>query len=129
MRIQMKLSRITILAIQEYKMLRFNDLQAKVTNGYLVGMAWKAIESNLSEIDWTIVNSATVPNVTDVNGNKKQVTGEQTTLNIETTVLDGIEKLQRDFIDVFGTKKIYKPFVIKCVLLAAILKENGELQI
>lgn len=127
MRIQMKLSRVTIIAMEEYKRLKFKGVNTRIMQGYLVGMAYKSIHSRLSEIDWPSINNAIVPNVTDAKGNEKEVLGQQTALNLEAEVLEGIEALQAEFMTVFGTKKMYKPFVIKCILLAAILQEYHSL--
>lgn len=126
MRIQMRLSRPTVVAIQEYKQIKFADPKAKITNGYLVGMAYKAIQNDLDRIDWKAINSMDIPNVT-INYDDNSISDLQTALNLEKTVLDGIEILQNKFIDVFSTKRMFKPFVIKLILFAAILKETGKL--
>lgn len=126
MRIQMRLSRPTVVAIQEYKQIKFADPKAKITNGYLVGMAFKAIQNDLDRIDWKAINSMDISNVT-INYDDNSISDLQTALNLEATVLDGIEKLQIKFRDVFYTKRIFKPFVIKLILFAAILKETGKL--
>lgn len=125
MRIQMRLSRPTVVAIQEYKQIKFADPKAKVTNGYLLGMAYKAIQNDLDRIDWQAINSMDIPNVT--NNYDYSISDLQTALNLEAAVLDGIEKLQKNFMNCFTTKRMYKPFVIKLILFAAILKENGKL--
>lgn len=125
MRIQMRLSRPTVAALLEYKQIKFDDPKAKITNGYLVGMAYKAIHGELGRIDWKAVNSADIPHVTvDYDD---AVTDLQTALNLEIAVLQGIESLQKTFMDVFSTKKMFKPFVIKLILFAAILKETEGL--
>ena len=125
MRVQMRLSRPAVVAMQKYKIIKFNDPNAKVTSGYLVGMAWKSIKSKAVQIDWPKVNSAYIPNVTD--NNDMSIDGLQTALNLEMSVLQDIEYLQKKFIDIFETKKIFKPFVIKLILFAAILGEQGTL--
>ena len=122
----MRLSRPTVVAIQEYKQIKFADPKAKITNGYLVGMAFKAIQNDLDRIDWKAINSMDISNVT-INYDDNSISDLQTALNLEATVLDGIEKLQIKFRDVFYTKRIFKPFVIKLILFAAILKETGKL--
>lgn len=125
MRIQMRLSRPAVVAIQEYKQIKFADPKAKITNGYLVGMAYKAIENDLDRIDWQAINSMDIPNVTK--NYDDNISDLQTALNLEASVLDGIEKLQNKFMTVFSTKKMFKPFVIKLILFAAILKETNNL--
>lgn len=121
----MRLSRPTVVAIQEYKQIKFADPKAKITNGYLVGMAFRAIQSDLDRIDWKAINS-NIPNVT-INYDDNSISDLQTALNLEKTVLDGIENLQNKFMDVFDTKRMFRPFVIKLILFAAILKEKGKL--
>lgn len=121
----MRLSRPTVVAIQEYKQIKFADPNAKITNGYLVGMAYKAIQSDLDRIDWQAINSMDIPNVTK--NYDESISDLQTALNLEATVLEGIEKLQNKFMSVFSTKKMFKPFVIKLILFAAILKETDNL--
>lgn len=121
----MRLSRPTVVAIQEYKQIKFADPKAKVTNGYLVGMAYKAIQNDLDRIDWQAINSMDIPNVTK--NYDDSISDLQTALNLEAAVLDGIEKLQNKFMSVFSTKKMFKPFVIKLILFAAILKETDNL--
>lgn len=131
MRIQMRLSRPTVVAIQVYKQIKFADPKAKITNGYLVGMAYKAIQNDLDRIDWQAINSKDIskdiPNVT-INYDDNSISDLQTALNLEETVLDGIENLQNKFMNnVFHTKRMFRPFVIKLILFAAILKETDNL--
>lgn len=121
----MRLSRPAVVAMQEYKKIKFADPDAKVTNGYLIGMAFKSIKHELTQIDWIKTNSITIPNVTE--NNDESLDSLQTALNIEASILQDIEELQRDFMIVFGTKKMFKPFVIKLILFAAILKEQNIL--
>lgn len=125
MRVQMRLSRPAVAAMMEYKRIKFADPHARVTNGYLVGMAYKTVQENLNRIDWMAVNMTEPPGVT---GNyDESITDTQTALNLEITVLEGIEKLQKEFMNIFGTKRMFKPFVIKLLLFAAILKETNRL--
>ena len=127
MRIQMRLSRPTVVAIQEYKQIKFADPKAKITNGYLVGMAYKAIQNDLDRIDWKAINSMGISNVT-INYDDNSISDLQTALNLEEAVLNGIENLQNKFMNnVFQTKRMFKPFVIKLILFAAILKEKDKL--
>lgn len=123
----MRLSRPTVVAIQEYKQIKFADPKAKITNGYLVGMAYKAIQNDLDRIDWKAINSMGISNVT-INYDDNSISDLQTALNLEEAVLNGIENLQNKFMNnVFQTKRMFRPFVIKLILFAAILKEKGNL--
>ncbi len=122
MRIQMRLSRDTVLAMQQYKIIMFNDPYARVTLGYLVGMAYKEIENKINTIDWKTLNTSNIIGVTG--NNDENITGLQTALNLEQSVIYGIERLRKCFIDVFNTKRIYKPFVIKLILFAAISEKT-----
>ena len=88
-------------------------------------MAYKAIQNDLDRIDWQAINSMDIPNVTK--NYDDSISDLQTALNLEAAVLDGIEKLQNKFMSVFSTKKMFKPFVIKLILFAAILKETDNL--
>ncbi|GIO28063.1 hypothetical protein [Ornithinibacillus bavariensis] len=125
MRIKIKLSRSTVLAFQEYKRLTYGDPNITVTNGYVLGSAFKSIQPDLPSIKWEKVNASPIPNVTD--NNDKSIVGVDTTLNIDKSVLDGIDELQRKFLAVFGTKRVYRAFVVKLVIYAAILKQNNML--
>lgn len=125
MRIQMKLGRATVVAIRRYKQLKFLDENARVSTGYLVGTAYRQIQGDLPNIDWVKLNSAFIPGVTD---NADESIGSlQTALTMDAGVLEHIEELQKDLMAEFETKRMFKPFVIKLVLFAAILKENGNL--
>lgn len=125
MRIKMKLSRLTVLAFQEYKRLTYGDPNITVTNGYVLGSAFKYIQPDLISINWEEINASHIPNVTD--NVDKSIVGVDTTLNVDKSVSDGIDDLQRKFLTVFGTKRVYRAFVVKLVIYAAILKQNNKL--
>jgi hypothetical protein len=50
-------------------------------------------------------------------------------MNLEESVLDGIDKVRAKLIDddIFGASRIYLPFVIKILLLGAIMEHGGIL--
>lgn len=120
----MKLGRPAVVAISRYKELKFQDPNARVSTGYLVGAAYKEIQEDIPNIDWVKLNSAFIPGVT---GNDESIGPLQTALTMDAGVLERIEELQRDLMAEFGTKRMFKPFVIKLILFAAILKENNTL--
>ena len=121
----MKLSRTTVLAFNEFKRLKYDDPNIRITNGYLLGVAYKSLIPVLSSIEWEQIVNEPIQNVT-VNEDQT-VEGVKTTLNLEQTVLDGIESLQKEFLTVFKAKRIHKAFVVKMVMLAAIKKINDDL--
>lgn len=124
MRVKIKLSRHTVIAFQEYKKLIYGDPDIKVTSGYVLGAAFKSLESSLSSIKWDEIDKSPIPNVSD--NNDKSIVGVDTTLNIESSILKGIEKLQKDFLNIFKTKRIHKSYVVKLIMYAAILQHNSN---
>ncbi|MED3629507.1 hypothetical protein P5643_01225 [Bacillus subtilis] len=125
MRLQMKLSRPAVLSFNEFKRIVYGDPNIKVTNGYVLGAAYNTLIPKLSTIDWKQVDKKHIENVT--NSNDKSISGVHTTLNIESSILNGIEKIQKDFLEIFNTKRIHKSFVVKLVMFAAILERNNDL--
>ncbi|MDA2407151.1 hypothetical protein CN681_12895 [Bacillus toyonensis] len=124
MRVKIKLSRHTVIAFQEFKKLLYGDPDMKVTNGYVLGAAFKSLESSLSSINWEEIDKSPIPNVTD--NNDKSIVGVDTTLNIESSILKGIEKLQKDFLNIFKAKRIHKSYVVKLIMYAAILQHYSN---
>lgn len=123
-RVPMKLNRITVLALNEYKRIKYLDMDMGVTNGDVLSSAYNSIASNMIEIDWKIVNKTFIPNVSD--NKDMEITNVNTTFTVEETVVKGIEKMQDYFKEHFETSRVYKTFVVKLILFAAILKFNEE---
>ena len=126
MRITAYFGRQTVLARQEYKRIKFGDKNIRVLEGFVIGLAYKEILPRLKDIDWREIANTDIPNVTS--NDDEKIVGVQTTLNLEQTVLTGIESLRKTFVSIFGTKKIYRPYVMKLILFAAILEANGTLK-
>lgn len=124
MRVKIKLSRHTVIAFQEFKKLTYGDPNIKVTNGYVLGVAVKSLKPYFPLINWKDVSDGSIPNVTDNNDNS--IVGVDTTLNIETEILKEIEKLQKEFLNIFKTKRIHKSYVVKLIMYAAILQHSDN---
>lgn len=123
MRVQMKLSRTTVLAFNEFKRLVYGDPHITITNGYVLGVAYNSIKTKLSTFNWKDINEANIPNVT-VNGDKN-VEGVKTTLNIEQSIMKGVEELQKKLKEELGGKRIHRAFVVKLIMFAAIINHDG----
>lgn len=123
MRVRMHIGRDTILAMREVKRLAYSDPELVVQNGYLVGLALKHIDGR--PVNWKAVANSVVPNVSD--DTKTKVEGVQTTLNLETSVNAGIDRIHQEFREIYGKKRIQKGFVVKCILFAYILSQLDRL--
>ena len=126
MRIPMALSNTTMLAIKEYKKVKYPDI--KVTYGYLVKKAFNEIAEDLNIISWEAVNQYErnfLNSVTEKNNGYS--TRQKTTLNIEEAIIEELYKLRENFKTIFCSQRIYLPFVLKLIFLAAIMKMNGVL--
>jgi len=131
-RIQMQLSRPTLLAFKEYKRLVYGDSEINATNGYVLGVALRGILEDISStktldnldsidsIPWVNVAKDEVPNVT--NSNDKDVVRTKTTLTMDKEINDALVVLQSEFKSIFGTQRIYKAFVVKMIMFASIKK-------
>ncbi|MDK4450053.1 hypothetical protein [Enterococcus casseliflavus] len=131
-RIQMQLSRPTLLAFREYKRLIYGDSDINATNGYVLGVALKNILSEISSTDsidnldkidnipWVEISKAEIPNVT--NSTDNEIVRTKTTLTMEKEVDDALVLLQNEFKNLFETSRIYKAFVVKMIMFAAIKK-------
>ncbi|OEH81139.1 hypothetical protein BCR26_17410 [Enterococcus rivorum] len=123
MRIQMKLSRDAMLAIQEIKNLEFSDPNITITNGYVVGVAYNRIKNK--QVDWNKVATSNIPGVS--NNPSSDIKSVKTTLNLEQNILDGIKEIQNSFFSIFNLKRVHKAYVVKMILFAAILDYNNLL--
>lgn len=114
-----------MLGIKEYRSLLYGD--APVQNGFIVGLSYKNLVSDLHKVDWIKINLFEKEFLENYSDEGSQRT--KTTINIETEVFEGIEVLRSELVkqNLFGTSRIYVPFVIKLLILGAILKKNGKL--
>lgn len=126
MRIAMALSNTTILAIKQYKYIKFNNVN--VTYGYLVTKAYQQLESKIDIIDFEAVNLSedVFLRSIDVNCDFDNIR-KKTTLNLEATTVQSLEYLRDKFKTIFCTKRLYLPFVLKLLFLAVLLDEQGKL--
>lgn len=117
-----------MLGIREYRTTLYGD--APVQNGFIVGVSYKNLAPNLTTIDWVKVNLYEREFLQKFDA-ESGVQRSKTTINIETEVLDGIENLRKTLVfeNTFGTSRLYLPFVIKLLILGAILNTNGNLPI
>ncbi|ODJ72290.1 hypothetical protein [Brochothrix thermosphacta] len=125
-RIQMQLSRIAVLSFKEFKILKYGDPNIRITNGYLVGVAFNSIKDKAEQIDWISVDNTSIVGVTKDADKTYQKTF--TTLNIETTIHEDIKELQKYLIQENGSR-IYFSYVIKLIMLAAILNISDDYEL
>jgi|GEM_PF-1722680 len=111
---QMKLAGETLNGFDCFKIRCFGDKDVEISKGSLVSKALNIINS-IKEIDWVDVKET---NIEEMNLPRR---GMQTALVLEEEEIEIINNLRIKFIEVFKTKRIYKPFVIKLVIKAAIL--------
>ena len=121
----MKLSRPTVIAFNEFKRIVYGDPNIKITSGYVLGAAYNLIKEEIDDIDWNKVNKK--ENQIVDNSLDKSITNIHTTLNIESSVLEGINKLQERLLSDPQAKRIHKSFVVKLVMFAALLKSIDDL--
>ena len=126
MRVQLALSRTVMLGISEYRNLMYGE--APVQNGFIVSLAYKNLLSDLDEIDWIKVNLFEKAFLANKNGDIS-TKRKKTTINIEADAWKGIEALRAALVDknTFGTLRLYVPFVLKLLMLGAILKKGCKL--
>lgn len=125
MRLQMKLSKSTVIAFNEFKRQIYGDPNIKITNGYVVGAAYNMIKDELINIDWEEVKNKESEIISE--SHDKSAKGVHTTLNIEISIVKGINKLQNAFLTEFTTTRIHRSFVVKLIMFAALLQHNNQL--
>ena len=127
MRIKMRLSSEAEYILQTEK----ENIKAKedvsVTLGWLVNKATKNIyKEDGKKIDWKKVKDfplkLAVPKDTDDYECN-------TTLNLEKTVVEIIEKFQIEFKEIFEAKRIHKAFVVRMILKANYILNNNIVNI
>lgn len=133
-RIKIQLSRPTLLAFKEFKKLTYNDGEINATNGYVLGIALKEILPIISStnellnldlidsINWVSLSQKNIPNVTD--SDDTEIVRTRTTLTVEKSIDDSMNIFQNEFLRIFDSKRIYRAFVVKMILFAAIDNKN-----
>ena len=129
MRLQLRLDRVTNLAIKRWKEIKYADNNARVTAGFVIGEAWKSIATVYEQIDWAKIADDTQNYFTNEAIRKEIETKSGTTVNLKESVITDIEKMQTYLPSIFKVGRVYKPFAIKLILLAAIQLEKGEIQL
>ena len=125
MRKQLALSRTVMLGMREYRALLYGE--APVQNGFIVGLAYNNLQPDLGDIDWVRVNLYEREFLAKYGDAGTQRV--KTTINIRADVAAGLEPLRAALIEenIFGTARIYLPFVIKLLILGALLQAKGAL--
>lgn len=120
-KLQMKLSAETLGLLELYAEKLLSDATSiGINKSYLFKRAIKEVP--VKNIDWKKVKNY---NIGKVNNNYKK--GLQTAMILENQVVDELEYLREEFKKEFETQRIYRPFVIKLIVKAAIIKLQGEM--
>ena len=137
MRLKIQLSRPTLLAFKSFKSIVYGDENLNATNGYILGVALKELLPIISstndienldlvdKIEWKELLEKFIPNVTD--SNDTETVRTRTTLTIEHSVYNALNVLQNQFLKIFDAQRIYRAFVVKMILFAAIDKRIENL--
>lgn len=137
MRLKIQLSRPTLLAFKSFKSIAYGDENLNATNGYILGVALKELLPIISStndienldlvdrIEWKELLKKSILNVTD--SDDTETVRTRTTLTIEHSVYNALNVLQNQFLTIFDAKRIYRAFVVKMVLFAAIDKRINNL--
>ncbi|NKC60594.1 hypothetical protein HED34_11550 [Vagococcus fluvialis] len=126
-RLGIKLSRDSVIALQELKVLMYGTNEIPVSDSFIIGEAYKEILEEINDIDWLKLNDKKikVPGVTD--NNDSPLTSMRTTLALDKNVYDGMKDLQMDMVKKTNGR-VFFSFVVKIVLFAAILSKKGMLK-
>lgn len=125
MRNNLALSQTVIIGIREYRKLMYGN--APVQNGYIVSRAYENLLSDLDQIDWVKVNL--YEQLFLAKHGPAAGSRVKTSLNVEVNSWKGIEDLRATLVgrNLFGTSRLYLPFVIKLLILGAIMQKEGTL--
>ena len=123
-RVKVRLNRITLLSLREYKRLKYGDEEIPLSDSYVVSDAYKLILDKIENIDWKKVNEADIPNISD--NQDFPATSLPTTLSLDDEVLLGLRGIQNGLIEKTGGR-VFFSYVIKIVLLASILEISDRL--
>ncbi|NLZ76105.1 MAG: hypothetical protein GX914_06350 [Erysipelotrichia bacterium] len=124
-RIGIKLNRLTVIALKEFKVCMYGDSNIPVPDSFLIEEAYKKISSKIDSIDWVAINDkdTIIPNVTN---SDDPSTALRTTLAINIEILEDLKKLQNKMIESAGSR-IFFSYVIKTIMFSAILECNDLL--
>ena len=118
--LQMKLSGSTIAACDDLEEMWFGDYDTGISRSFIVSRALAEIFPKRNEVEWEEVNWYAKANY-DGEG-----VGRQTALDLNDDEIEKLTIMQKEFVTVFGTKKIYKPFVVKMIVVAELFYKGME---
>lgn len=116
--LQMKLAGSTIAACDDLEEMWFGDYDTGISRSFIVSRALAEIFPRRNEVEWEEVNWYAKANY-DGEG-----VGRQTALDLNDDEIEKLTIMQKEFISIFGTKKIYKPFVVKMLVVAEIFSKG-----
>ena len=110
-----------------FKYLKFGNGDLGIPNGEVLEIAYESIKHKLSSIRLNEIeqmeknlNSLIFNMETEEQQKFEKIVGMQTALNLEESFIAKLEELQCEFKHTLGTKRIYKPYVVKVIMLLAI---------
>lgn len=120
MQLQMKLSGEALSAMEVVCKLMFGDANVNISKGYLIERLLFICSSELDKADWKAINEMKFD---EIDYNRPSL---QTALVISDECNELLNEYQKKISATLGTKRIYKPYVIKLILRLSIiiLKEN-----
>lgn len=124
MKIQMQISKFNAILLRELKRI-YEEQSGGVLNFKYNGVikkAWYSIKDE-KNIDWVEINEKAETFCFKDKEMVSKATTFSTTLNLNSEIIEDIEKLQIEFKTIFDCSRVYKPFVIKLILFKAYLNE------
>lgn len=125
MKIQMQLGRETVLAFRKFKHIQYNDPDIDASYGYVLDAAYNIVKNDLEEIDWITVSKKSIDGIT-INGNP-EIGKVQTTMILDDILVEKLKELQMFLSKSKDNTRIYLPYVVKLIVLSAILKLDSNL--
>jgi len=125
MRLQMRLGQVAMTAghmLQQDYQDEYHG--AKVQLGHVLKRALDDLSSS-DAVDWKNVDKMSYKFFKSDELLDSIVAG--TTLNLTQDTFEKISELQNQFVEIFGTQRIYRPFVIKLIFVAALIKRKDQL--
>lgn len=120
-RIQMNFSGEILNAFDLLRKQQYGDRNAKISKDYIVTKIVREIYPIFDQIDWREVYKA---NISEINEKRERL---QTAITLEKEDVEKLYEMQPKFSGIAGTKRVFKPFVIKMLLFATILKHDNQI--
>lgn len=115
-----------------FKQIKFGNGDLGIPNGEILEIAYESIQHKISsveldEIEQMEVNLYSLIFKMEIKEQEKfeKIVGMKTALNLEETFIEKLDFLQDKFKRNFGVKRIYKPYVVKAIMLLAIEELNN----